>query len=494
MVIGLTAETNGWNPALSQWADAGTLVGSSIMEPLMYIDKDGGFVPYLAESVTPNDKADVWTIKIKPNIAFHDGTTLSAEVVKQNLDFYRQGEGALSALAQKGLFKDIIVKDPLTVEVQLTQPWGAYPTAISAGSGWMMAESMIRDPQGSKSNPVGTGPFKFEKWIQDSKFTAKRFDRYWQKDPEGRQLPYLDSIEFRVITDGGQRAGSLRTGDLDMMETTRPEDIDSLASEFTVVKDYTSEQTFVQLNTGDKPFDNVNARRAVAYATDRSAVANQQGNNLGMSNSPFPANTRWGRETASAPVIGFDLAKAKEALDSYKRETGASELRFKLTTLPELSYQTMAQQLQSQWQAAGITAELDTVEQTSFITRLVTGDTSATLMRNYGYSDPDSDYYFFHKKMAVGKGQLNINFTQIKDDQLSQAFDDGRQATDPSTRQAAYAKAVELLNAQAINLWLFNTPYALVAQPSVRGLNPARETGFGSFMPKPWIAGLWKRS
>ena len=112
-------------------------------------------------------------------------------------------------------------------------------------------------------------------------------------------------------------------------------------------------------------------------------------------------------------------------------------------------------------------------------------------MRNYGYLDPDSDYYFFHKKMAVGKGQLNINFTQVKGDALSQAFEDGRQALDPDKRLEAYTRAVDLLNAQAVNIWLFNAPYALIAKPAVRGLNPARDTAFGNFMPKPWLGSLW---
>lgn len=493
LVIGLKSETNGWNPATAQWADDGTMVGSSFMEPLMIIDKDGKFVPYLAESVTPNEKADVWTIKIKPNITFHDGTALTADVVKANLDFYRSNPKALSALAQKGMFNQIVVKDPLTVEVQLAQPWGAYPTAIAAGSGWMMAESMLRDPDGTADKPVGTGPFKFDKWVRDSNVVVKKFDKYWGKDDEGRQLPYLDSIEYRVIIDGGARAGSLRTGDLDVMMSTNATDPDALGADFTVVKDYTSEQTFVQLNSGETPFNNIHARKAVAYATDRGTVAGQFGTNLNQSNSPFPASTPWGKATSSTPMLGFDVAKAKEELELYKQETGSPELRFKLTTLPDLSYQTMAQQLQSQWKGAGIAADLDTVEQTAFITRLVTGDTTGTLMRNYGYLDPDSDYYFFHKKMAQGKGALNINFTQIKDDALSQAFDDGRQNIDPAKRQAAYEKAAKSINDNVINIWLFNTPHAFFAKKTVRGFNPARDTGFGNFQPKTWIRALWKQ-
>jgi peptide/nickel transport system substrate-binding protein len=489
MVIGIPAETNGWNPALAQWADAGSLVGSSVLESLMNVDKDGKFVPYLAQTVTPSADFTSWTIAVRPGITFHDGSALDGQVVKDNLDLYRNDK-ALSSLALKPLIDSVDVTDPMTVVVHMKQPWATYPSSLSGGSGWIMAESQLNAADGGASKPVGTGPFAFESWTQDSSFKAKKFDHYWQKDKDGQQLPYLDSIEFRVITDNGARSQSLDAGNLDMVLTVGGADIDRLADRYTVVKDYTSEQTFVQLNTGDKPFDNIHAREAVAYAIDRDTIAASQGANLNMSNSLFPASTRWG-QTPVPEAYPYDPAKAKDQLEQYKKETGATSLSFELTSLPEISNQTISQLLEQQWKAVGIDVTLNTAEQTTFITALAFGNTTATLMRNYGYLDPDSDYYFFHKSTAKGKGQLNINFTQFKDDQLSKDFDDGRQTADPAARQKVYDDAVKIINAAAINLWLYNTPYAIIAKPDVRGLNPARETGFGTFLPKPWVGSLW---
>ena len=54
-----------------------------------------------------------------------------------------------------------------------------------------------------------------------------------------------------------------------------------------------------------------------------------------------------------------------------------------------------------------------------------------------------------------------------------------------------YREIVTLLNEELPYIWLFRTPYAMVASPDVQGLNPARELGFGNFEPKWWMTELW---
>ena len=87
IVMAVTAETNGWNPALGNWADAGNFVGSTFLESLAVYNADGDVVPWLADSITPDSDAyNVWTVKVHPNIKFHDGTELGAANVKASLD------------------------------------------------------------------------------------------------------------------------------------------------------------------------------------------------------------------------------------------------------------------------------------------------------------------------------------------------------------------------------------------------------------------------
>src|SRR5690606_22013901 len=72
----LEAETNGYNPTKDRFAISGTIVGLAVYDPLMAYDENYVPQPYLAESMTSNADATQWTIKVRPNITFHNGQPL----------------------------------------------------------------------------------------------------------------------------------------------------------------------------------------------------------------------------------------------------------------------------------------------------------------------------------------------------------------------------------------------------------------------------------
>ena len=137
----------------------------------------------------------------------------------------------------------------------------------------------------------------------------------------------------------------------------------------------------------------------------------------------------------------------------------------------------------------GIDARIETIEQTVYIGRLVAGDFEAAYFRNYAYPDPDSLYSFWSESTAGGP--ISINFTQYYSDNTEADLTTGRETTDFETRRVAYDDLMRERNEQAIELWLFNTPYALIGETNIHGLNWFRIMGFGNFLPKPWIGGLW---
>ncbi len=90
VTYGIEAETgDGWCLQEAQLAISGILVARSIYDTLTAPNADGDYVPYLAKSVEPNDDYTSWTITLREGVKFHDGSDLTAEVVKNNLDAYR---------------------------------------------------------------------------------------------------------------------------------------------------------------------------------------------------------------------------------------------------------------------------------------------------------------------------------------------------------------------------------------------------------------------
>lgn len=519
VIFAVTAETNGWNPALAQWADAGEFVGSSFLEPLFVYDADQNLVPWLAESASANDLSESgdinevltrWTVKIRQGIKFHDGTEMTAKAVVDGILLaIRDG---LSSVALGPMVQSVDVIDTYTFRVVTTEPWSAFLNVLAGPVGFVMAPSMLAKPDKGQSSPVGTGAFRFESWKQDDSVKVRAFDEYWGgpcalPNPEDsvkklcaevgvplgqRNGPYLDAMEFRPIVDPQQRANALASGDVNMIMSTRAVDASTMKDRFQVVTDYNSEKTFVMLSTSKPPFDNVHARRALAYATDRAKIVDQvsSGEDVRSDTSPFSETSRWGGvppDQTGYPA--YDPQKAREEIEAYKAQTGQSALRFKLIGLPPVEELTLMQELQEMWRQVGIEAQLETIEQTAYIIKLTQGDFQAAMFRNYGYPDPDSQYVFWAQETA--KGGIIINFSQYYSDVTENALRYGRVETDRTKRREAYQRLSRDRNEQVIDVWLFDTPYALIAEKNIRGLNWFRVLPWGNFMPKPYITGLW---
>ncbi len=504
MVVGVAAETGGWNPTRSEWTDVGSLVGSSVLEPLAAQGADSGAQPWLARSWIANATFDSWLISLQSGVTFQDGEPFDAAAVKLNLDAYV--DGPVTGLLLKPIIKDVVVVDSLSVRIDLNQPWAALPTSfLDSGATFMMAPKMLAAPDNGVSHPIGTGPFTFASWEPNAFFRANRNPTYWGGlDTKGKRrsgLPYLDSIEFRVIPDDGTRAAALQDGDVNMLLTTDATAANSMQSSYTVVKDWsTSEDAFVLPNTAPvvdgqpNPLHDIHARRALAYATNSRVIVALIGAGVQAPTSPWSPDNPWGMPDAANGYGHDDLAKAKAEVAQYEKDTGRSSLVITLLGQPSSNEQRLLQLLQSQWKRAGITTNIQTIGATAYLTKVVLGDFEAAFSHNYGFPDPDSNFPFWSSNTAKGPGNVSINVSQYASTRIDADLRTGRESGYPKIRKAAYDDLVRQLNAAVTNIWLYHTPYSLIAQHSVQGLEDAdgpAHIAFGNYQPKTWLATLW---
>jgi peptide/nickel transport system substrate-binding protein len=490
LAIGIGGETPGWNPHDNQWSQVSSLVGSSMLEPLAALDGDLNPVPWLATSWTPNDTFDSWTIELRDGVRFHDGSAFDAAAVKVNVDDIKTA--ALTGIVWKAILGEVTVVDPSTVRVDMTQPFAAFPTSmLAAQTGLMMAPSMFAADKRGSASPVGTGPFVFGSWTQGSVLEAAKNDDYWQ---EG--LPRLDGVAFKVLGDSAAQATALQAGDVDLVFTSAIATVEQVQDTFTVLKDWTSEPGMLITNTLPEvdglpnPVANLHARLALARATDRAALADSVGDGIETPNSPFPPNSKWGMAPEDNGYVEFDLDEARREVAAYQQETGRP-LAVTLSGPSGADAAKLLQLIQGQWAEAGIETSLDTLEGTSFISNVVAGRYEVALFNIYGSPDPDQNYHFWTAENANGPGAISINFTQFSTPTMDQALVRGRQSADFEVRKAAYDAVVHEINAAAVNIWTFSTPYSLVASPQVHGLERAAEVPFGNYQPKTWLADLW---
>ncbi len=503
LVYGLEAETSGgWCLPEAQLVASGIMVARTIYDPLTAPNEDGEYVPYLAESVEPNETFDQWTITLRDGITFHDGSPLTAEVVKNNLDAYRgQYRDAAGELIRQPLLfvftfaniAEVTVLDPLTVRVDTATPWPALPAFLYAnGRVGILGQAQLDNPDGCGTDLVGTGPFVLDEWVVNDHFRATRNPDYWRTDGDGTPLPYLDEIEFRPITEDAQRLNSLRAGEIDAYHSTNVLQLPNLVQladggevNLTSSDEY-AEVRYGMFNVAQAPFDDIRARRAMAHAFDAERY-NQLRNdgNATMANGPFGPGSVGYLEDTGYP--DFDLDEARRLVQDYEQDTG-QELAFTVSGGPGPDIAAQAQLVQQMAEEAGATVTLRQTEQAAFVNQLIAGDFQAALLRNHPGGDPDIQYSWWYSGSPV-------NFSRIDDPEIDRLLDAGRTTAEVAERRAIYEDLNRRFAEQVYNLWGDWVRWTVPTAPEVRGvLGPdlpdgsAPFPGLGDGHP---TAGLW---
>jgi peptide/nickel transport system substrate-binding protein len=474
VAYGLEAETSGgYCLAEAQLAIGGIQVARSMYDTLTSINGEGEYVPYLAESVEPNDDYTEWTIGLREGIKFHDGSDLTAEVVKNNLDAYRGEYPAREPLLFIFVLQNIDtveVVDPLTVRVTMKEPWVAFPaTLFGSGRVGMMAQAQLDDPETCDRQPIGTGPFKFQSWTVNEELVAVRNPDYWQEAPDGEPYPYLDEIRFRPIIEAEQRVSTLQTGDINAMHGSGAEEIIQLRdlAEADTVNLYESDEfgevTHVMPNVSEGPLSDIRIRRAIAQGVDREEI-NQiinEGLNT-LANGPFAPGSVGYLEDTGYPE--FDLEAARSLVEEYENETG-EQARVTYKTTPGTGTQRLAQLLKEKLEDFGIQMDIQFVEQAQLINDAIGGNFELNGWRNFPGGDPDTQYNWW-------KTGSPVNFGRFSDPEIDRLLDDGRTNPDQAERKEIYENLNRRFAEQIWNFWSWYTKWAIGLGPNVFGVNP----------------------
>jgi peptide/nickel transport system substrate-binding protein len=471
--VALEGETNNWLPGRGNHvAPAALTVAMALFDPLIRLDHEGRFRPYLAESLTPNESYDVWTLRLRPGVLFHDGTALDAAALKWNFDNLHKRPGSVTFGSIRDVDRMEIV-DPLTVEYYLTRSVVPFPDMLSRGVGWPVSPTAVQ-LHGEEAGlyPVGTGPFRLVNWRRDDRLELVRNEHYWRDG-----LPYLDAITFRPLPDEDARLASLISGDMDAIQTLRQHIVDRMRrmSGIYLYEQIGNSSGSAIFNTQRPPLDDARVRRALAYALDQEALVEVLG---GRGISPvqtqyFSRDSAWYSERAAQAWPQRDQQRARALYAEYandpRRSDGlspGSPVAFELMCLPEQSLVDLAQMYQALWRAVGFEVRLRQVEQATQIQRVISGDYMSTCWRTSNEQDP-----FIILNNDFGPPDVQpLNYTNFTHPQIEAQLDTLRTVPDFEQRKAIVEQIMLLLAEQVPNTWTGSTPSAVAAQPRVRNI------------------------
>jgi ABC-type transport system substrate-binding protein len=496
LVFGVDAEEKGFSPTQGTFDEVGILYARTVFDPLMILAADSTPQPYLAQSVTPNGDYTVWTITMRPNLVFHNGSPCDAAAVAAN--FAAHKASALTGPAITTI-DTVTVTSPLVVTIIMKSPWVPFDYYLTGGIGGQIA--FIAEPNwlnsNSQTNPVGTGPFVFQEWVPNDHFTATKNPHYWRSG-----YPYLDSITYKPIPDPDQLLSSLTSGSVDIMHSDTPNAISTLRSDTSLgyVDDSTnvageSDMGCLLLNLDKPPFNNLKVRQATAYAISSAQYVKVIDQGIfPTSNGPFSSNSPYYVADNGYPV--YNVSKAKQLVQEAQQETG-QPVSVTVNHVPDPTTTRIAEYLQQALQTAGITVTLSPIQQAQIINTALLGTFQAQVWRQFGAVDPDMNYIFWSPTNANTPG-FSINMARNTDPAMQTALLQGRKSPNKSDRIAAYQQVSKLLGSDIPYVWYDRTVWAIGAQPTVENFdNPTTPTGakaFGLIGGAIWPTQIWLNS
>src|SRR5436190_1649319 len=429
--IGLAEDPDILDPTMAR-TYVGRIVFSAFCDKLFDIDEKLNIVPQLALSHETSADGKEMTIKLRPNVKFHDGEPLDAEAAKFSIERHMTLPTSFRK-SELASVDHVEVVDPLTVKLVLKTPYSPLIAQLTDRSGMMVSPKAAKEA-GDKFglHPVCAGPYKFVERIQQDRMVFERFADYWNKDNV-----HIDRVVFLPIIDATVRLANLKSGGLDLIERVLATDIKDVRADPRLKLSTAIELGYqgVTLNIGkDKPkgplSQSAKVRQALDLSIDREAI------NQVVFNGEFKPGNQWVNPDhpyyqKSFPIRPRDVAKAKALL----KEAGVTPPVSVDFMVPKgAETEAVAQVIQSMASEAGFDMKIRVTEFATSLKQAEAGEYQAYLLNWSGRLDPDGNAYVFLKSKAPQ------NYSAYLNADVDKALDDARMVSDIGQRKAIYEK------------------------------------------------------
>jgi peptide/nickel transport system substrate-binding protein len=323
--------------------------------------------PMLATGWEISDAQDSVTITLREGVLFHSGREMTAEDVAANLELFVDPERGNQAFGpSSGAVEDWEVTGDYEIVVNFKQPIAELQITDLLTS-WAIGDPEFFDNYETEGQ--GTGPFSLVEWVPGESITLEAHTEYWGEGP------YIDGIEYRIFGDSDAMVSALEAGDIDVLYSPDAAVAARLegAGFTTVAAPPGAIIDEIRISPVTPPFDNVDVRLALNYATDLESINEAINAGLGTVVKLPYAPTSPAYDQALADEMAYDLDRARELLEG----SGLPESEWNATMMVSSasnSAQLAAQIIQQSMASIGFTVEIELVDSATNTERLLAGD------------------------------------------------------------------------------------------------------------------------
>lgn len=370
-----------------------------------------------------------------------------------------------------------------TFTIKLKQPFPAFLGLLTMKYCSVVPKEVV-EHYGSnfRANPIGTGPFKFKRWEENIKLVFRKNNNYFEKDSNGKKLPYLEAVAITFLPDKQSEFLQFIQGNLDFLnslDASYQDDI--LTSKGELREKYETDINMIRgpyLNTEylgffmDSETPEIQSkliRQAVNYGFDRKKMMTYLRNGIGI-----PANGGFipkGLPGYNATIgYTYNPEKSKALIKQFKEETGNNAPEITITTTS--NYLNFCEYIQRELQKTGLIVTVDVIPASTLKSAKANG--KLNLFRASWVADyPDAQNYLslFYSGNFAPNGP---NYTHFKNENFDTWYSQSFTETTTKTREKIYSKMDSLVMQEAPIISLYYDEVVRFTRQNVNnlGINP----------------------
>ena len=470
---------------------------NQIFNGLVQTDENLNLKPCLAERWEVLDSGKLYRFHLKKGITFHKsiafGKDSTRELVAKDFvysfnrlidpEVISPGKWVMNEVEKVGDRLNVEAVDDYTLDIHLNRPFPPFLGILSMQYCSAVPKEAV-EYYGSnfRANPIGTGPFKFQFWKENSKLVLLRNEDYFEQDASGNNLPYLDAVSITFIKDLEVTFLKFLKKELDYLTGLKGSYKDELlTSDGKLRKKYNENVIFTTspyLNTEYLGFlvdENKQPiakeiRRAVNFGFEREKMLKYLRSGIGIpANQGFiPKGLPGFSENTNGYSYQPDSVRMLLEKAGYPNGKGLPAIGLNTTA----QYLDICEYLQSQLASFGINIKVE-VNQAATNNELIANSKVAFFRKSWVADYPDAENYLslFKSENFAPNGP---NYTHFANKKFDTWYDKALQETNDSMRLVYYQKMDSLVIAEAPVVPLFYDEVVRFSQPTISnlGVNP----------------------